>query len=126
MSMPASSWSFSARIVASRLASASAAPSCRHGAQSLRGSASHDGLGRLPAMVASSMAALLFVPRIDHGNPATVEIADIAGHDAGIVCESHRGDYQIRGLRVSTGALATGENFGVGLRCRRGERPQIL
>jgi hypothetical protein len=62
MSMPASSWSLRARIVASRLASASVAPSSRHGAHSFRGSASQDGFGRLPAIVVSSTAFLLTRP----------------------------------------------------------------
>src|SRR5689334_23007384 len=54
MSMPASSWIFSASNVASRLPSARASPSRRHAAHSLRGSASQDGFGRLPAIVVSS------------------------------------------------------------------------
>ena len=42
-------------MVASRLASSSAAPFRRQGAHSLFGSASQAGLGRLPAMVVSNM-----------------------------------------------------------------------
>src|SRR5258706_13381319 len=56
MSMPASSCSLSARMVASRLASASAWPVCCQGAHRTRGVASHAGLGKLPAIVVSSMA----------------------------------------------------------------------
>src|ERR1700675_2872804 len=51
MSIPADSWSASTRRIASRLPSSRAEPSRSQGAQSLPGSASHAGLGRLPAMV---------------------------------------------------------------------------
>src|SRR5579885_2643356 len=57
MSIPASSWVFSARIVASRLASAKASPDSRHAGHSTRGSASQDGFGRLPAIVVSSIVS---------------------------------------------------------------------
>jgi hypothetical protein len=39
---------------ASRLASCNASPSCFHGDHSFSGSASHDGLGRLPAVEVGS------------------------------------------------------------------------
>src|SRR4051794_29037190 len=55
MSMPASSCSLSQSSVASRFARSSATPVPRHAGQSLFGSASHSGLGRLPAMVVFSM-----------------------------------------------------------------------
>jgi hypothetical protein len=55
MSMPAASCSLSATSTASRLASASSGPDRFQGAHSMRGFASHDGLGRLPAMVVKSM-----------------------------------------------------------------------
>ena len=48
--------------VASRLASASASPSTRHGAQSICGSASQDGFGRLPAIVVSSIPHPFWLP----------------------------------------------------------------
>ena len=47
----ASSCSLRASNVASSLPAASSSPSRRQGAQSLFGTASHDGFGRLPAMV---------------------------------------------------------------------------
>src|SRR4051812_22027697 len=55
MSMPASSCSFSHSNVASRLAFSRSAPSARQVGQSLFVSASQPGLGRLPAMVVSSI-----------------------------------------------------------------------
>jgi hypothetical protein len=55
MSMPASSWSFTARIVASIFACSSAGPATFHGAHRRSGSASHSGFGRLPAIVVRSM-----------------------------------------------------------------------
>src|SRR5262249_47939364 len=58
MSMPASSCSLMARRVASSFAAASSSPVSRHGAHSLLGSASHDGFGRLPAMLVGDMVAL--------------------------------------------------------------------
>src|SRR5438105_3080435 len=51
MSMPASSCSFSASMVASRLARASASPDDFQGAHSVLGSASHSGFGSEPAIV---------------------------------------------------------------------------
>src|SRR5438876_10234472 len=51
MSMPAFSCIASTRRTESRLPSSSALPSSFHGAHSFSGSASHEGLGRLPAMV---------------------------------------------------------------------------
>ncbi len=56
ISRPACSCSLSQSSVASRLAAESSAPCARHGAQSLFGSASQAGFGRLPAMVVSNMA----------------------------------------------------------------------
>ena len=50
MSIPASSCSFTASSVASSLACARSAPASRHCGQSLSGSASQEGFGRLPAM----------------------------------------------------------------------------
>src|SRR6476659_1495503 len=55
MSMPASSCSFSASKVASAFAAASSSPASFHCGHSLFGSASHGGLGRLPAIVVSNM-----------------------------------------------------------------------
>src|SRR5436305_15041755 len=58
MSTPESSWSFTAKIVASRLARASSSPFDFQGAHSVLGSASHSGLGREPAIVVgNSMGA---------------------------------------------------------------------
>src|SRR5215212_8518041 len=58
ISTPASSCSFTASMVASRLARASSSPFDFQGAQSVFGSASHSGLGREPAMVVgNSMGA---------------------------------------------------------------------
>src|ERR1700688_2320970 len=51
MSTPASSCSFTASTVASRLARASSEPSDFQGAHSLLGSASHSGFGSEPAIV---------------------------------------------------------------------------
>src|SRR5271166_1785018 len=51
MSMPASSCSLIANKVASSLPTASSSLSSRQGAQSLFGTASQDGFGRLPAML---------------------------------------------------------------------------
>src|SRR4051812_8296892 len=62
ISMPASSCSFSTSSVASRFASARASPACAQGAQSIFGCASQKGLGRLPAIVVSSMRSLLRLP----------------------------------------------------------------
>src|SRR5260221_4120373 len=58
MSIPASSCSLSASRVASRLASSSSSPLRSHGAHSMRGLASQEGLGRLPAIVVWSIAGL--------------------------------------------------------------------
>src|SRR3954471_5432001 len=59
MSMPASSWTLTASIVASRLARTSSSPCDFQGAQSMLGSASHSGFGKEPAIVVgNSMAAL--------------------------------------------------------------------
>src|SRR5580692_6252568 len=55
MSMPASSCSLMAMRVASRLPASRSSPASRHGAHSLLGSASQDGLGRLPAMLVSNI-----------------------------------------------------------------------
>src|SRR4026207_914653 len=55
MSMPACSCSRKARSTASRLPSSSERPSRRHGGGRGGGGGSHSGLGRLPAMVVSSM-----------------------------------------------------------------------
>src|SRR5262249_45292060 len=55
MSMPQSSCSLSARMVASRLAAASSAPASRQGAHNRSGSASHAGFGRLPAIVVANI-----------------------------------------------------------------------
>src|SRR5437868_12204510 len=58
MSTPASSCSFTASIVASRLARASSSPFDFQGAHSVFGSASHSGFGREPAIVVgNSMGA---------------------------------------------------------------------
>jgi hypothetical protein len=58
ISTPASSCSFTASMVASRLARASSSPFDFQGAQSVLGSASHSGLGREPAIVVgNSMGA---------------------------------------------------------------------
>src|SRR5207253_3746261 len=58
ISTPASSCSFTASMVASRLARASSSPFDRQGAQSVFGSASHSGLGKEPAIVVgNSMGA---------------------------------------------------------------------
>src|SRR5215831_20317353 len=72
MSMPAFSCIARTRRTASRLPSASAAPSSFHGAESFSGSASHEGFGRLPAMVvgsrgsmASALSAVLHQPAVD-------------------------------------------------------------
>src|SRR5258706_11852356 len=76
MSMPAFSCRASTRRTASRLPSARASPSSFHGAHSFSGSASHDGLGRLPAIVvgrrgstdpfiASALAAVFYQPSVD-------------------------------------------------------------
>ena len=54
MSMPASSWIFTASNVASRLPSIRSLPSRRHGAHRRSGSASQAGFGKLPAMVVSN------------------------------------------------------------------------
>src|ERR1700758_1438368 len=51
MSTPASSCSFTASMVASRLARASPSPLAFHGAHSMFGSASHSGFGSEPAIV---------------------------------------------------------------------------
>src|SRR5262245_37406164 len=58
MSMPASSCCLSHSSVASRLARSSSAPEPRHAGHSFFGSASHSGLGRLPAMVVFSIACV--------------------------------------------------------------------
>src|SRR5665213_1581800 len=55
MSMPASSCILTASRVASSLPCARSAPSSRHFGQSLSGSASQDGFGKLPATVAGNM-----------------------------------------------------------------------
>src|SRR3954470_17064822 len=58
MSTPASSCSFTASMVASRLARASSSPLDFQGAHSVLGSASHSGFGREPAIVVgNSMTA---------------------------------------------------------------------
>src|ERR1700733_12842038 len=58
MSTPASSCSFTASTVASRLARTSSEPSDFQGAHSVLGSASHSGLGSEPAIVVgNSMSA---------------------------------------------------------------------
>src|ERR1700733_3689846 len=62
MSIPASSCSFTASSVASRLASSSSAPVCFQAGQSLLVSASQAGLGRLPAIVVSSIGVSLIWP----------------------------------------------------------------
>src|SRR5213080_1792434 len=51
MSSPASSCALSQSSVASRFACSSSSPAPRQAGQSLRGSASHAGFGRLPALV---------------------------------------------------------------------------
>src|SRR5688572_26673672 len=56
MSTPASSCSFSQSSVASRFACSSSAPCTRHAGHSFPVSASHAGLGRLPAMVVLNMS----------------------------------------------------------------------
>src|SRR5256885_6912941 len=55
ISTPASSCALSHSSVASRLACSSSSPLPRQAGQSLRGSASHAGLGRLPAIVVFSI-----------------------------------------------------------------------
>src|SRR5438093_740950 len=62
MSIPASSWSRRARRTASRWPWASVSGGRRQGAHSVSGSASHGGLGRLPAIVLSSTGC----PRARH------------------------------------------------------------
>src|SRR6267143_6392520 len=58
ISTPASSCSFTASMVASRLARASSSPLDRQGAHSVLGSASHSGFGKEPAIVVgNSMGA---------------------------------------------------------------------
>src|SRR4051812_40128443 len=58
MSMPALSWSATARRRASRLPRSSSSPCSSQGAQSFFGSASQAGFGRLPAMVVCSGACI--------------------------------------------------------------------
>src|SRR6266540_3738659 len=70
MSTPASSWTLTARRVASSFAAASSPPPSRHGAHSLFGSASQEGFGRLPATVVGNMAILA---RWHPSGPPTVE-----------------------------------------------------
>src|SRR5262249_32316248 len=57
---PASSWALIHSKVASSLACASSGPWLRHCGHSLWVSASHSGLGRLPAIVVSNMRRLSF------------------------------------------------------------------
>src|SRR5499426_1120371 len=70
-SMPQSSCSFSASSVASRLASASAAPVARQGGHNLLGSASQAGFGRLPAMVVAKSGMLETI--LASGRPPAIE-----------------------------------------------------
>ncbi len=64
-SIPACSWSRSARSTASRCPSTSVSGGSRHGAHSVSGAASHAGLGRLPAMVVASTFVYLRPPGED-------------------------------------------------------------
>src|SRR6266704_495872 len=81
ISMPASSCSFTASMVASRLARASTSPDDFQGAHSVLGSASHSGFGSEPAIVVgNSMAYPLgfldwtdYLPCPDHRVQATVQ-----------------------------------------------------
>src|SRR5436190_7577642 len=59
MSTPASSCSFTASRVASRLARTSSSPDDFHGAHSLLGSASHSGFGSEPAIVVGNSMGVL-------------------------------------------------------------------
>jgi hypothetical protein len=58
--MPESSCSFNASSVASAFAAASSAPGLRHCGQSLFGSASQPGFGRLPATVVGNLGSLVY------------------------------------------------------------------
>src|SRR5437588_873161 len=87
MSMPQSSWIFSARSVASRLPSASASASRRQAGHNFFGSASQDGFGRLPAIVVSSIG----VPR--------------SAAEGGGVVEARHAGAAVEDLRVARGDL---------------------
>src|SRR3954470_17406443 len=83
VSMPASSCSLSASKVASALAAASSSPESFHCGHSLLVSASHDGFGRLPAMVVPNMrflgSASLWLPIIQ---PVVAAQEPFAAHRA--------------------------------------------
>src|SRR5262245_15942118 len=70
-SIPQSSCSLSASTVASRLASASAAPAARQGGHNRLGSASQAGFGRLPAMVVAKRGMLEAI--LASGRPPAIE-----------------------------------------------------
>src|ERR1700682_4154765 len=87
MSTPASSCSFSASMVASRLARASSAPDDFQGAHSVLGSASHSGFGSEPAIVVGNNMSVsrsfdldVYLPRL----PSRVYMFVMAGLVAGI------------------------------------------
>src|ERR1051326_9606808 len=89
MSMPASSCSLRTSSVASRLAAARSSPASRHAGQSLSGSASQKGLGRLPAIVVSnieppsrSMRAPIIEPVVAPEQSFAAHLAEhnVAGH----------------------------------------------
>src|ERR1700676_3918164 len=82
MSTPASSCSFTASMVASRLARASSAPDDFHGAHSVLGSASHSGFGSEPAIVVGNSMSVsrnfdldVYLPRL----PSRVYMFVMAG-----------------------------------------------
>ena len=60
--MPAFSWSSTARRNASCFPLTRSSPSNRHGDQSFSGSASQDGLGRLPAVVVGNNVVIMGLP----------------------------------------------------------------
>src|SRR4051812_36975108 len=107
ISIPASSCSFIASMVASRLARLSAAPSDFHGAHSTLGSASHSGFGSEPAIVVGNSMGVC--PRlVDLG----VYLPCLAGRVQRAVIARSPCDEAIQSLLDASGLLRYARNDG--------------
>src|SRR5215208_2421012 len=139
ISTPASSCSFTASMVASRLARASSSPFDFQGAQSVFGSASHSGLGREPAIVvgnsmgASQSVLIERLSAMSYGRGTEQQKSPIAGNiPAWAVRESHdrpalRADAQrLENLDHAGGTRAHYQVIPVNIRGGEQFRPEFL
>src|SRR5438045_8780725 len=117
MSTPASSCSFTASMVASRLARASSSPFDFQGAHSVLGSASHSGFGREPAIVvgnsmgASRSVVIERLSAMSYGR-GTEQQKSPSPRRPGAIPGGSRGSHERAELRADAQGLKTHDHAG--------------